>query len=394
MTTDHAVGGQGEPEVSAPLPAQGSAVDRLYDELSEVAQEAAVQTLDTTLLPEVDQEILIGREREYRDVEKQHVRIDLWLRMAKRLAAKLKRPLRYFTLPSYYRLDVSLFLRENLLEVTRKHDDGSPAEVYVAAVEYDPAKFGRMQTHRPAFRLFGLTTVEDILVDQHCKYYGQLSELFPFDIINLDLTTSLTPKHEGPYSRTMQAIDAILQRQTGAPDDWALFLTFRNVFSDWEPRAVEQLLNNLDENIAAHPKVRDAFERLYRCSLQQLRACGVKRCISQAVAKWIVDRAHYYGMRLASMQCYYYRRLPAGLPPYFITKQAFIWTKGPITTSTIPTKAQVPEGWKEDDLVACVEQHRCRDVEERLLTIAEEKADILDSLAKDIQDLCRMITNP
>src|SRR5205823_3991821 len=113
--------------------------------------------------------------------------------------------------------------------------------------------------------------------------------------------------------------------------------------SDWESSAVEQLFNNLDANIASHPKIRDAFQDLYGCNLQQLRTCGVKRCISQAVAKWLVDRAHYFGMRLDSMQCCYYRRLPAGLPPYFITKQAFVWTKGPITTSTIPTKSQVPE---------------------------------------------------
>jgi hypothetical protein len=368
-----------------------SPVEKLYDELSEVAQEESARTLDTSLLPEVDEELLRGREREYKDVEKQYVRQELWLKVAKYLNKKLGRPLRYLTLPSYYRLDVSLLLRENLLHVTRKNDNGTPAELYVAAVECDPTKFGRMQTHRPAFRLFALSTIEDVLVDPSSKYYAQLSDAFPFDIVNLDLTTSLTPKHEGPYSRTMQAIDAIFQRQTAAAGEWSLFLTFRNVQTDWDAGALSQLISNLDGNIQKHPKVRDAFQKLYGCSLAQLQACGVKRCISQGVTKWIVDRAHYYGMRLEKMHCCYYRRTAPGLQPYFITKHMFIWSKGSFTTDTIPTKAPVPEGWKEDNLVSCIEQHRCKDVEEQLLVIAERKPNIFDSLAKEVQELCAVI---
>ncbi len=387
-----------QPDTTRDLPApQGasseatSPVEKIYDELSEVAQEVAVATLDTSLLPEVDEEILRGREREYQDVEKQYVRQEFWLKVAKYLNKKLGRPLRYLTLPSYYRLDVSLLQRENLLHVTRKNDDGTPAELYVAAVECDPTKFGRMQTHRPAFRLFGLATIEDILVEPTCKYYAQLSDAFPFDIVNLDLTTSLTPKHEGPYSRTMQAIDAVFQRQTATPGEWGLFLTFRNVRTDWEKEALNQLITNLDGNIQKHPKVRDAFQKLYGCSLQQLQSCGIKRCISQGVTKWIVDRAHYYGMRLEKMQCCYYKRTAPGLPPYFITKQVFVWSKGPITTGTIPTKSPVPEGWKEENLVSCIEQHRCKDIEEQLLIIAEKKADIFESLANEVQSLCAVI---
>src|SRR5204863_4380562 len=112
--------------------------------------------------------------------------------------------------------------------------------------ETEPSKYGRMVGHSPPFRLFGRGAIEDAIIDASNEYYDQLVGLFPFDIVNLDLTTSLTPRHEGPYSRIMQAIDVVFRRQVDCKGKWAFFLTMRNVPDDWETGALEQLFSNLE----------------------------------------------------------------------------------------------------------------------------------------------------
>jgi hypothetical protein len=373
-------------------PAQALDFDALNRQLSEVEQEASALDPQTSLFVDADPELMRVREREYKDIEKQHVRIKMWLKVARDLAKKLGRPLRYLTLPSYYRLDVSLLLREKLIQETKQGPDGKSAEVYVAAFEVEPTKFGRMQSHQPAFKLFARTSIEEALVDGTCPYYNELTGLFPFDLINLDLTTSLTPKHEGPYSQTMEAIEAVMQRQAPLTTDWGFFLTFRNVPGDWEAGAMTQLMTNLQKNLVAYPKARDAFIKRYGCNdVEQLRSSHVKRCISQAVAKWIVDRAHYYGHQLYDINCAYYRRYPTGLPPYFITKQTFCFKKGRITRAIIPTKEPVREGWMEEDIIECIEQHKCHDIECDVHALLENRPGYNEYLEKDINDLCSMI---
>ena len=192
----------------------------------EATQDAAAKTNVGSYLADANAGTIRSRELEFSDSEKQWVRTEVWLRVAATLAAFNGRKLRYLTLPAYCRLDVSLFDSRKLLQ------DGVNASgqrvLDVAAFEKDPAKFARMCSQVPTFRLLGQCGVEDAITDEKNPYFGELACMFPFDLVNMDLTSSLTPRKEGPYSTIMQALDQILRRQRDQIGRWALFLTFRN----------------------------------------------------------------------------------------------------------------------------------------------------------------------
>jgi hypothetical protein len=372
------------------------ALQRVFDELSqEETQEEASQKLESSLLSDSDPEILREREREYRDDEKHWVRRNPWLKVAKEIALEASekhgRGIRYLTLPGFYRLDVSLLLKEKLLEA-EFDADGAIRSAYVAAFEADPTKHGRMVGHLPEFRLFGLSNVEDALTVEGNPYYSQLLELFPFDIINLDLTTSLTPAHEGPYSKTMRAIEAVFSRQAEYASKWALFLTFRNVPTDWEAQTLEQLFDELQRNLDQYPKAHEVFRNLYsENTVSQLNMNAPERCISQAVAKWLVDRANSHNIRLNSMSCYSYKRYPLGIPPYLISKHVFTFSRGQVLPGNIPTKGTPRQSWMEDNVVTCIERHRCVDVEEKLVQLSHSVPDIWERLRAEVSELCHSI---
>lgn len=369
----------------------------IYKELSQEEQQDK-DSVDPqkSFLEQVDPELFVEREREYRDIEKHWIRLKVWLKEAKILAEETKkrynRGIRYFTLPAYYRLDVSLLLREKLLDVVERLPDDSTQKVYVASFEAEPTKYARMVGHLPEFHLFGDVLVEEALTDTANQYYDHLLRLFPFDIINLDLTTSLTPKHEGPYSKTMKAIDAVFKRQAEYGSKWALFLTFRNMPEEWEDGTLDQLFENLQKNVDTYPKVGEAFDRCYHeTRVRKLFQERPQECISQAVAKWLTDRANYNNLHLESLRCYFYQRRPLGLQPYYIHKQIMTFSKGEVFRGIVPTKGTPAQSWMIEDLIACIEKHKCHDVEEAILKTLENRPSFEDELKNDIDELCKMI---
>lgn len=351
--------------------------------------------------------LFAGREREYNDPEKHWVRERCWMIVAKDIASSIlaveKRRLRYFTLPGYYRLDVSLLLREGLLEITDVDGDGKPSRVYVAAFETDPTKFARMRGHMPAFSLFGCCQVEDALVNPKNPYYTDLNQLFPFDVINLDLTTTLTPHREGPYTRTMQAIDGILARQKHHLTKWAMFLTFRNVPDEWDSEAFLQLLANFQQNLDVHPKVQEAFSKRYNeVRVEALRQSDPKVCLCQAVVKWIVDRAHTYHIQVKEQHCYQYDRYSVNVPAYTITKLALVFVRAEVFAGKLPGFGTPPQPWREDDVASCIARHRSIDVEEVLVRSADKqlerpselREDVFAKLNSDVDALALMLHDP
>lgn len=368
-------------------------LENVYEQLNEeAAQEELTSDAETSFLASIDPEIHREREREYRDPEKHWVRREVWLKTLRDLSKEKKRGLRYLTLPSFYRLDVSLFLRENLLEFIKTDAGVSTNAVYVAAFELDPTKYGRMVGQSPPFILFGRGAIEDAIVDASNEYFEQLASLFPFDVVNLDLTTSLTPRHEGPYSKTMQAIDTVLRRQADCAGRWALFLTVRNVPNDWEKRALKQFFENLQSNLTTYPKAQQVFfERYQETDVVGLKNKDTKMCISQSVAKWLTDRANSYGVRLETMNCYRYDRYSEVYDPYTIAKYVLVFSKGPILSARVPMKAIPRQSWMDDDVVTCIKKHKLIDVQDKLLRLNENVPSIFDDLEKDIQELCDML---
>lgn len=365
----------------------------VYEQLSgEAEQERAATEAGSSFLASVDADVLREREREYRDPEKHWVRKESWLRAARDLAKEKGRRLKYLTLPSFYRLDVSLFLKENLLQILMDEDGVTVRAVYVAAFELEPSKYGRMVGHSPPFLLFGRSAIEDALVNPSNEYFEELAGLFPFDMVNLDLTTSLTPSHEGPYSKTMQAINVVLRRQVDCKGRWALFLTVRNVPGDWEAIALQQLFANLQDNLTNSPKAHQAFFEMYReTNVDGLSKKNLKKCISQSVVKWLTDRANDFGMHLEVMNCYQYDRYSEGLQPYTISKYVLVFSRGNIIPIKVPTKATPRQAWMDDDVVTCIKKHKPLDVEEKLIKLTDRVPSTFEDLKKEIQDLCDMI---
>lgn len=368
----------------------------------EQEQEARNSSGHILSIDEINPEVFRERQREYRDVEKHWVRKNAWLKVAQQILKSKTtvspgtQGLRYLTLPSYFRLDVSLLMSHNLLEITKQNDSGIPEQIYVAGFETDPFKFGRMQGQIPRLKLLGATTIENALTNPEDEYYIQLRELFPFDIVNLDLTTSLTPRHEGPYSKTLQAIETVFELQGARPQSipWALFLTFRNVPNEWEQSALIQFLKNLQENLDIHPLALEAFQKRYqKNSVDELRERDERTCMSQSIVKWLVDRGNHYKFALDSLKGYYYTRHNAGLPSYDVYKVLLVFKKDQLNIAQIPTKVIPTQSWMIDGVVKCIGLHRCIDVEERLLSISYNgKEQIFSELELEIDTLCSMVS--
>jgi hypothetical protein len=243
----------------------------LIEELSgETVQEQAANTGEGSYLRGLENNRnFTQREKEYVDPEKQFVR-QQWLRLSKDLHITLGHSLKYLTLPAYLRLDITMMMNQGLLAL---HNDGARTTLSVAAFEADPGKFSRMTGATPDFQLFGNCTLEDALTLPDNPYFSDLFKMFPFDVVNFDLTSSLTPKHEGPYSRVMQALEEVFKRQAPRHEEWILFLTFRNMEAEWESTALKSFITNLQANLDTWPGVRDVFvNKLHQPTAEALHA--------------------------------------------------------------------------------------------------------------------------
>jgi len=373
--------------------------DNLYEAVlagfdQEEQQGQVVEEGASSFIGSLDTDLYREREREYRDIEKHWVRRNAWLDTAKKLAGHKSKgqKLRYLTLPAYYRIDVSLLVQEGLIEIVQSAANNQAEEVYVAAFESDPGKYGRMIGQTPKFKLFARSQLETVLIDPTNDDYEQLRNLFPFDIVNFDLTTSLTPDHEGPYSRTMRAIETIFTRQAGMCPTWAFFLTIRNMPENWQPATVERLHSNLQDNLSKYPKVLESYSNRYNVStVAELARNDPQTCISQSVVKWLVDRGHEHKFKLDSLKCYKYTRKPEKHAPYDIYKYVFVFSEGQIHKVSVPMKAIPMQSWMEEDLVSCVSKHQYKDVDKEIEYLRLNRPTAINNLERDIRFLCHKI---
>lgn len=181
------------------------------------------------------------------------------------------------------------------------------------------------------------------------------------------------------------------QRQAAHRSKWALFLTFRNMPEQWSDHTLQQLFDNLQKNLNDHALVRETFYKRYeQINVEGLRKKNAKLCISQAVVKWLVDRAHHYSLKLESLSCCFYSRYPKGVSPYDIYKHVYVFSRGKRDSAIIPTKGTPSQSWMLSDLADCVHKHKCVDVEEKL-AIIDDKFPIFQKLEQDIKSLCDLI---
>jgi len=186
----------------------------------------------------------------------------------------------------------------------------------------------------------------------------------------------------------MRAIDEVLKRQAPHGGKWGLFLTFRNMKDEWEHHALRKFLANLQENIDAYPGVREAFGEKYQLgSVEEFFAQQPNKTISQAVVKWVIDRAHAYAVRLLSLQSYYYTRYEPK-SPYVISKLLMTFSKGAVSSLTIPMKTLPVQVWMGENLVTCIKRHTFGDVEKILY---ESSRDRIVELEGEVAQLCALV---
>jgi hypothetical protein len=185
----------------------------------------------------------------------------------------------------------------------------------------------------------------------------------------------------------MRALEEIMVRQASHSGEWALFLTFRNVPDEWEATALDTFLDNLQQNLNQHPEVRDSFVTAYNCAtVKTLADQDMKKAITQSVIKWLIDRAHHYGMQSVRSRSYYYQRYEAP-STYTITKLMLRLRRGEFVDSVIPTKDAPRQTWMNQDLLHCIERNQRRDVEEILYSGPREK---IVKLETEIEELIKI----
>jgi hypothetical protein len=169
---------------------------------------------------------------------KQYVRRFGWLQIIqdyveRRREAGVDRPLRYLTLPGPNASDIGLLWRAGLLVRTT---DGFP---YVAICDKDNADI-------VSRNLGVLLGVSDRWFYQAVPQ--ELSGLFPFDVINLDLPGAVITSHpkRDRAVRRLEAIQRVFRLQRG--QSFLLLLTASTDDKSARPRLEELLFDNFDDN--------------------------------------------------------------------------------------------------------------------------------------------------
>lgn len=327
-------------------------------------------------------EVLIARAREYDDLAKHLVRRNFWLRTAKELKERKGRPLRLLTLPGRHRLEIELYRSHGIFGPTSLDED-----LPVVGFETSPDVFGLLKLASPPFsRLFHADLIETISTSS-AQHHGDLLELFPFDIINLDLTVNLVAPKEGPYGPVLQSIRECFKLQGSHAYDWALMLTFRAMLEDTSPDTIDELKQLYQNNLNDHVPIRQAFyERYHLLRAEQILHQDPEDALGQFTAKWIIDQAHTFDFRLVESRHLFYRRL-LGTRNYSIRKLIFRFRKERIPPFIMPRRDSQALPWQIDDLVTIVGKTRSVDVDSRLEGLRTSSPEFVEKLAHEIETL-------
>lgn len=368
-------------------------VDQFVAELDKEAdQEAAATAQDGSYFGDAPgDEVMVRRAREYDDLPKHVVRRKHWLTVATALHQAKGKGLRLLTLPGRHALEVALYEKNGLLERTEGGDDTEP-EIYVVGFETSPEVFGLLQAGRFRFkRLFDGDLVQ-ALADGNSKHRRELAALFPFDVVNLDLTVNLVAPSEGPNGPVLIAIRECFKLQGAQQHDWALMLTFRAGLAETDQNALDTWRTEFQRNLDEHPAVKEACHAAHgSVSATDLFARNEEEALSQFAAKWIVDQAHAHDWKVVSSKhLRYHRDHPGGR--YSIRKIVFRFSTGTVPRHTIPTRRAAPLAWHIDDLVTVV-RAKSIDIEEAVNRLRTHET-YWKELETEIEELRARMVSP
>jgi hypothetical protein len=344
-----------------------SPLDELIESLEvEKAQEKrATGDADSPFADAPAEEVWVERAREYDDKVKHLVRKRSWLKTAKNLRDEKGSGLRVLTLPGRYRLEIELYRKNGVLD-----DDRDQLEV--VGFESSPEIFGLLNVMQPPLERLFFGDLVKALGDPDGEIYPELAGLFPFDIVNLDLTVNLITQSDAPYAPVLKAIRECIRLQTPKNGEWALMLTFR-----WDPSvqvnpdSFVRLKEEFDSNLKQHPAVRKACGQLHNVTTgEAFYTQDPEEAIARFAAKWVVDQAHAFEWRVKrSEQIRYDRETPAG--SYSIRKIVLVFKRGSISRHDLPGKAIPTQTWQVEDLETVVGVGRTTDYDERLAALGD-----------------------
>ncbi len=282
-----------------------------------------------------------------KDLTKHYVRMKGWLQpcLARRkIAKKQNRPVRYFTLCAGEAMDVFMLERTKIL---RRNRDGILLATWFC--EGDQDEFRRVSSRvRTTGRGFP-GALEDIVLfketdetrgrtrlnpggetggristqlrkaleikDQHEDLYAA----FPFDVVNLDMTTPLFPPRQPNVSRLMQTILQILDWQMTKPlptlpegqviPEFTLMLTVHVDEGPTNQEGVDALAQLVEENIEQVSMFRERWDVEFPdLSPADLATRDFERFLRIALPKLLMERGLSRGWDVTSEGRFLYKR--------------------------------------------------------------------------------------
>jgi hypothetical protein len=329
---------------------------------------------------------VLRRAREYDDLPKHLVRREHWLKVAKGLHSTCKRGLRVLTLPGRYALEIGLYHKHKLLAEIEL-GDGSKC-VGAVGFENSPESFGILQGSSPKFQRLFAANLIDVINGAEVGAKRELMKLFPFDIINLDLTVNLVAPSEGPYGPVPAAIRECIKLQGAQQDDWALMLTFRAGLTETDMGAIDLWRNDYQKNLDDHPAVKAAcFETYGKASAIELFTLDGEEALGQWAAKWIAEQAHVADWKVVETRHLCYARAIDAGRSYSIRKIVFRFTRHKLPPYVMPSRVTPLVGWQIEDLVQVVKGARSTNVDDHLQALRETKQGYISILEAEIEEL-------
>jgi hypothetical protein len=334
----------------------------LSDYAQEAEQEQDVREGKGSIFDEAPPaDIIRLRAFEFDDNLKHFVRKTVWLKVARHLFEKKGSGLRLLTLPGPFALEVKLYNKEQLLAASSL-EEGAPLDV--VAFEREPTAAGQLKLGVPRLKRVFTGCLLDALVNPRSPNHDGLVECFPFDVVNLDLTSNIVAAHDAPYGKALRAITECMRRQ-GRQDVWALMVTFKASVPDTNPDTINELRECYRLNIETYSRVRAACEERYKTAdAGAVFEADPEHALSEFLAKWIVEQAHVIGgWRSARFEHVYYRRTPGENIVYQIRKLIFRLERVANNRRALPTRGGMADSWEIDDIVSIVRSGNGLDAE-------------------------------
>jgi hypothetical protein len=221
-----------------------------------------------------------------REPLKQYVRRFGWLEIIQnyqrhRNEAGMAEPLKILTLPGENATDIGLLWSEGV--ITR--DDQGKLNVAICDDSAAEKVVSNLSKLGSLLAVSGKPLIEALQNEE------TLIEQFPFDVINLDLTTHLIPEKRHVNER---AIDRIFRLQRG--QSFLLLLTTR---SDINDPTRENLLQVLNHNLEAEPRFHEAYRNRYGGINPQLCLNNLVEFVQIIYPKILARYSRYYGYKVA-----------------------------------------------------------------------------------------------